>query len=84
MRPTTAARKQKNLTTIGGGQNEDLSIGLSQSRTMNNSVSKLDTIKAPSLNVSESKNGLYEAMTSMKAAKKGKKTVKAGTKKIAP
>ncbi len=52
---------------------------------MNNSVSKLDTIK--SLNVSESKtNGLYEAMTNMKTAvaKKGKKGVKTGGKKIAP
>lgn len=39
---------------------------------MNNSVSKLETIAAV-----ENKNGLYEAMTSIKS-KKGTKTVKAG------
>ena len=39
---------------------------------MNNSVSKLETIAAV-----ENKNGLYEAMTSIKS-KKGTRTVKAG------
>lgn len=52
---------------------------MSHARTMNNSVTKLETIGAV-----ENKSGLYEAMTSIKS-KKGTKTVKAGqSKKIAP